>query len=94
MAEGEFYELDEVLREHPQGRCTMVPKVMGVSTPKWLQGADWFRSQDADTQRSILGAGRYNAWRDGKFDLDQLVTVKRDSVWGDSVQATPLYALN
>jgi SPP1 gp7 family putative phage head morphogenesis protein len=89
-ADGEEYELDEVLREHANGRCGLVPNVIGLPKVQWEPGLDWFVNADAATQRGILGKGRYEAWRKGHFDLEQLVTVRRDSAWGDSVQPTPL----
>ncbi|MBX3012348.1 MAG: hypothetical protein KF832_12610 [Caldilineaceae bacterium] len=90
MADGETYQVAESLREHPQGRCTTVPLVTGIQPPGWQRGPDWFLQQSPDTQRKMLGNGRYAAWQAGKFDLDQLATVRRDSAWGDSVQPTPL----
>lgn len=90
MADGEFYELDEPLREHPQGRCTPLPIVEGMPPVQWERGPDWFRRQSPDVQRSILGKGRFEAWQDGKFDLDQLATVRQNAIWGDSIQSTPL----
>ena len=93
MLDGELYELTETLREHPQGRCTLLPIVDGFKPVEWEKGQDWFKKQPPDTQRSILGKGRYDAWAAGKFDLDQLATVRRDPVWGDSAQPTPLREL-
>lgn len=93
MADGEMYEPGETLREHPNGRCAMVPAVIGMPAIQWQRGPDWFRAQDAKTQRSILGPGRYEAWRAGKFDLDQLAQVRRNATWGDSVQVAPLHEL-
>ncbi|MCB0109776.1 MAG: hypothetical protein KDE53_27830, partial [Caldilineaceae bacterium] len=90
MLDGEEMELDQPLREHPQGRCTTIPVVTGLPTVEWEKGPDWFRRQPPDVQRSILGKGRYDAWAAGQFDLDQLVSVRQDSTWGDSVQPTPL----
>jgi SPP1 gp7 family putative phage head morphogenesis protein len=90
MADGQRYELGEVMAEHPSGRCALVPIVSGYPAATWQQGPDWFQEQSPDTQRAILGTGRYTAWRAGKFDLDQLVTVKSNATWGDSLQATPL----
>jgi SPP1 gp7 family putative phage head morphogenesis protein len=92
-AEGEFYRLDQVLRDHPHGRCGQVPKVRGVPAPRWTQGLSWFRQQSEEVQRSILRPGRYAAWRDGQFDFADLVSVRRDSTWGDSVHPTPLSQL-
>ena len=93
MADGKFYELDQVMEEHPSGRCALVPIVEGEAEVTWKQGRDWFSEQDESTQRKILGKGRYNAWVDGKFDLDELVTTKRNNVWGDSIQSKSLQDL-
>lgn len=93
MDDGQFYELDEVMPEHPSGRCAMIPKVIGIGAPKWEKGVDWFKRQQPTTQQSILGKGRFAAWQDGKFDLDQMVTVRRNATWGNSLQSTPLYEL-
>ena len=90
MAEGQYYDVGEPLDEHPNGRCTTVPKVIGVGGPQWVKGADWFAAQDEDVQRNILGKGRYQAWKAGKFDLDQLVKVRKNKTWGNSVTPTPL----
>jgi hypothetical protein len=93
MAEGELYTVRESLRDHNQGRCTAVPKVEGLPAPAWQKGPDWFRAQGPEMQAAILGKGKYAAWKAGKFDLDQLVTVRRDATWGDSVTPTPLREL-
>ena len=93
MAEGTRYDLDETMPEHPQGRCALVPVVAGVPNVTWVGGADWFEAQSPTMQRDILGKGRYYAWQNGDFDLEQLVTVKRNPVWGDSLQVTPLREL-
>jgi SPP1 gp7 family putative phage head morphogenesis protein len=90
MAEGTFYALDEEMPEHPQGRCSMIPVVRGASPIEWQHGQDWFMEQPSETQESILGKGHYEAWRLGKFDLGEVVTVKPNSTWGDSLAVTPL----
>lgn len=93
FADGQIYELGETMAEHPAGRCTMVPVVTGFPPVTWQSGQDWFRAQPADTQRSILGPGRFAAWQRGAFDLDALVTVRTNATWGDSLQPTPLREL-
>ncbi len=90
MDEGHVYTLDEEMPEHPQGRCTLVPVVDGMPEPQWKQGQEWFEEQDPATQKDILGKGRYYAWQNGDFALSDLVTVKPNAVWGDSLQVTPL----
>lgn len=93
MAEGEVLEVGEQLYDHPQGRCDSVPAVSGLPAVQWQLGPDWFREQGEATQRAILGSGRYRAWREGRFDLDQLVTVRHDDTWGRSLNPTPLQEL-
>lgn len=88
MLDGELYELTETLREHPQGRCTLLPIVDGFKPVEWEKGQDWFRNQPPDTQRSILGKGRYDLWSKGQIDLDQLASIKRNDTWGDSPYPT------
>lgn len=40
-----------------------------------------------------MGNGRFEAYKDGLFTLDQLVTVKPNPVWGPSAQVTSLAGL-
>lgn len=93
MDEGHFYELNEEMPEHPQGRCTLVPIVAGVPAPRWQQGPDWFVEQPDATQRDILGKERFVLWKQGQYGLDELVTVKVNAIWGDSLQVTPVREL-
>lgn len=94
MSEGTFYDLNEdLMPTHPNCRCTLVPVVQGFPEPKWLGGQEWFEQQDQETQVSILGKERYYRWQNGNFDLGELVTVKRNVTWGDSLQVTPLKEL-
>lgn len=93
FSDGELYRLDEPLREHAQGRCSLLPVVDGLPPVTWQTGQDWFREQPPSTQRSILGKGRFEAWQQGRFDLDALITVRQNATWGDSVQPTPLREL-
>lgn len=90
MSDGQEYQLDQPLDEHPQGRCTLIPNVNGLPPVNWTKGPDWFLQQSPATQRSIMGPGKYDAWQAGQFNLDQLVSVRRNDTWGDSVQPTPL----
>ena len=90
FAEGQVYELDEPLDEHPNGRCAQVPIVKNLPPITWQTGPTWFNDQDAETQRSILGPGRYEAWQAGQFALDALISRSSDPTWGGSLTPTPL----
>lgn len=90
MADGQILRLEIEFAEHPQGRCTLVPVVIGADTPEWETGKQWFLRQPEDVQRQILGPGRFDAYQDGQFGLDALVTERKSSVWGDALVPTPL----
>lgn len=93
LLEGTEYPLDRMMPSHPSCRCTLVPKVQGVPAPRWTKGETWLREQPAATQRSILGKGRYEAWQDGAFDLQDVVSVVSNAIWGDTLRAVPLREL-
>ncbi len=90
VADGRFYELDQAFEEHNCGRCTLVPVVEGLPEISWQSGAAWFEAQDEATQRRIMGAGRFDAWQSGAFDLQDVVTLHEDPVWGNALMPTPL----
>jgi hypothetical protein len=74
-------------------RCTMVPIVRGLPSPQWKQGQEWFEEQSPETQKSILGKGKYYAWQNGEFELGELVKIKPNPTWGDTLQTTTLAEL-
>ena len=96
--DGELYELNEPLNEHPNGRCALVPEVLdyadlGLDMPRTPQpgnARDWLANQSDDVQRRVLGAGRFDAFKAGEIELDQLATIKRSRVWGDAVAVKPI----
>lgn len=91
--DGQFIALDREMAEHPNGRCSQVPKVIGFPAPTWLTGPQWIQTQPANVQRQILGQGRFEAWQRGDFELSDLATVQRSAEWGNSLQTTPLNQL-
>lgn len=93
MDDGHRYAVNEQMEEHVQGRCAQVPIVGGYKPAEWERGPAWFVKQPIVDQEAILGRGHYKAWKAGKFELDQLIKVKPDETWGDSVQKTPLREL-
>lgn len=90
LADGTFYQTYIEFQEHPQGRCGMIPVVIGAKEPTWETGKEWFLKQSPEKQASILGHGKYEAWKDGKFELDAVVTTKTNDTWGTSLVPTPL----
>jgi hypothetical protein len=80
---GTEHGLDEVLDDHHNGRCTQVPiTILDRNNPVEQSGQDWFNAQDEATQKAMMGAGKYDAWKDGAFDLGQLTAQHEDDVYG------------
>ncbi|HOG48202.1 MAG TPA: hypothetical protein PLJ35_19390 [Anaerolineae bacterium] len=73
LLDGQFSTLDTALDDHPNGRCAMVPVVDGMPDVTWQTGREWLEGQDAETQRAIMGPGRYDAWREGKVTLSEML---------------------
>ena len=88
---GTVHELDETLDDHYNGRCAMLP-YLGDNAPE-ATGKDWFDRQDEATQRAMMGATKYEAWKDGKFEFGQLSGTHTDDVYGEMRGETPLKEL-
>jgi len=88
--DGELIPLGREMDEHPNGRCAQVPVVIGIGSPQWQKGPDWFKNQPPEVQQNILGPGRYAAWKDNQFRFEDLATVRSSATWGGSLQTTPL----
>lgn len=84
--------------DHVNGRCTAVPVTLswsdlgfdGIDEPPSVRqsGSEWFDAQPEDTQRSILGPSRYDAWREGRYPMSSWAETRHNDGWRDSVQAT------
>lgn len=79
---GTVHPVEEVLNDHHNGRCTAVPLAAGFDNPVKELGTEWFGKQSEAAQREMMGPGKYEAWRDGKFGLEQLSRVYEDPVYG------------
>lgn len=101
---GSVHPITEILRSHPNDRCTMVPRMpswaalgfAGVPDlrPRTVPGAERFASFDPAAQLAILGPGKYEAYRTGRITLADLVTHTHSERWGPgSREATLTEAL-
>ena len=87
MMDGDFYGKDEPFSDHPNGKCSLVPVTRQfdpINSSAWERGQEWFANQDAETQRSIMGAGRYDLWMKDGIDPRDMVHIKDNPVWGGS----------
>ena len=96
--DGKLYPLDQALDEHPNGRCALVPDVLdyadlGLDIPREAppqNARDWLSGQPAEAQRRVLGGTRFDAWKAGEIELNQLAVVRPNSIWGDTAVIRPL----
>lgn len=90
IADGQVYRLDQSFDEHPRGRCTLVPVLIGRPEPVWETGRTWFERQPAAVQRQLLGPAAYDAWQGGAIQLEDLVERHEHPVWGGALQVRSL----
>ena len=96
--DGKLYSLNQALDEHPNGRCALVPEVLdyadlGLDIPREppLENArDWLGGQSSEVQRRVLGGTRFDAWKAGEIELNQLAVVRPNRIWGDTAVVRPL----
>ena len=79
---GTEHGLDERLNDHWNGRCAMIPLVPGYDNPIKENGQSWFEKQNEARQREQMGATKFEAWREGKFEFGALSVEKQDKIYG------------
>ena len=91
LLDGHIYDKAEDFADHPNGRCCIVPVEPGSEPEK--TGRQWLEEQDEETQRRIMGKGRFEAWQNGDLSLDQMTEVRPDPVNGPQPRIIPLKEL-
>lgn len=88
---GTFHTNDETLNDHHNGLCTMIPATIGSQNPFGENaGQNYFDNLDESEQRRIMGDGKYEAYKEGKFEFSQLSTTTNNDVFGDMRTETSL----
>jgi hypothetical protein len=104
---GTIHPIDEDMLEHQSGRCAPVPltktwRELGFDVdeperPDPNAARDWFDTLDEDTQKHILGKGRWELFQDGKIGWDDIPVRRGASLdpdnkpaWRDSYGARTL----
>ena len=54
---------------------------------------EWLERQPENVQRDMMGVGKFNAWKDGEFALEDMPGLTHSDTWGDSWTPKPLYEL-
>jgi SPP1 gp7 family putative phage head morphogenesis protein len=92
---GSFHPLNEPFASHISCRCSPVPwtksfaelgieGVPDTRPPLPESGESWFARQSPQYQESLLGPGKYEAYRAGQIQLSDLVGRRNDPNWGPS----------
>lgn len=89
---GTIHPPDEVLNDHHNGRCAMVPltvswDALGLpglpdTRPQVTSGRDWFNGLSEAEQRQQMGPAMFQAWKAGKVDWNDLSREHTDPVYG------------
>lgn len=76
--DGNIYEVGKGPRPpfHPNCRTTTVGVLEGEEPPSLRRYSDWLKSQDATTQREILGPSRYKLFSKGGLPLSKFIDRK------------------
>lgn len=90
LLDGQIYSSEQMLEDHPNGACFMVPIVEGAPEPEWEYGKDYFLRLSPEEQAQRMGAKYYEAWQSGQFKLEELTTIKENHIWGNTPQVKPL----
>lgn len=86
---GTQHGLDETLDDHYNGRCSMIPITILNPNPEFPTGEDWFKGLSEAEQREKMGDAKYEAWKDGKFEFNQMATHSDNEVYGSMTTQTP-----
>lgn len=89
---GSFHELSERLNDHHNGLCYMIPRTI-ATTGEIGSGEKWFGSLPESAQRKMMGNAKFDAWREGKIEINQLSQEQEDEIWGAIRTETSLKAL-
>jgi len=87
---GSKHGLETSMRSHPSCRCAQVPWFIDENEKKlnrkWPDGKKLFKqSLNEKQQRKILGVHKFDLWKKGVIQLDDLVGTRNSSRWGRSL---------
>ncbi|MFA5150963.1 MAG: hypothetical protein WC554_00240 [Clostridia bacterium] len=86
---GTVHPLTEVLNDHYCGLCSELPYIKGVDYGL-ENGEEHFNGLPESTQIELMGRGKWEAYKAGKFQFSQLSKIYDDIVYGQMRGETPL----
>lgn len=91
--DGEFVPVGMESYDHPTGRCVFIPALKDMPSLSWQYGPQWFETLSPDRQREMMGATRYEMWREDKLRFSDLATPTYHETWGRGLAVTPVSQL-
>jgi SPP1 gp7 family putative phage head morphogenesis protein len=80
LMDGKEFPLSVPFASHVGCRCTLVP--VTEMTPKRKTGIERFEELEAGVQRERLGPTRFELWKKGELNLNNLIGVRHSPQWG------------
>ena len=95
---GRAFELDAILNDHHQGRCTQLPNIKdsekyGLTPTAIESGEEWFNTLSASQQTEIMGPEKLQAYRNNLFQFIEQSTPYENSTYGTMLRETTLREL-
>lgn len=90
---GSYHSVDEVLRDHHNGRCSQLPVPKNIPKPSILTGESEFNKLTQKQQIDLMGMTRYTAYKKGKFSFDDLSRPYDDHIYGTMYRQASLKEL-
>ncbi len=87
---GTEHPLTEPLNDHHCGRCIAFPLLFGQENPFTQSGQEWFDLQNEMAQMKQMGKSKYEAYKAGLFNFNQLSRELENDVFGLRRSETPL----
>jgi len=84
--DGTFQKTAEIFASHPACQCYSQPVLRFGKTPAFPSGPEWFDDQPEKVQRSILGPGKFQIYKDGNLDWGSVAKVHEDATWGPTIR--------
>ena len=87
---GTEHTLDETLDDHYNGECAPLPLIPEFGNPVEQTGQSWFDGLSDSRQRELMGKGKHEAYKAGKFEFSALSNKQDHDIFGTMRTETPL----
>ena len=87
---GSEHPLDESLDDHYNGECAALPLIPEFGNPVEQTGQSWFDGLSDSRQRELMGKGKHEAYKAGKFEFSALSNRQDHDIFGTMRTETAL----